>query len=298
MSAFAGRLYMSRIAIVTDSNSGISQKQAEELGIFVLPMPFMINGEDFFEDVNLTQEQFYERLAEDADVSTSQPSPDSVMTLWDKVLKDYDQIIHIPMSSGLSGACMSATMLANEEYEGKVYVIDNQRVSVTMRQSVLDAKAMADAGLSAEAIRDKLIETKMESSIYIMIDTLHYLKKGGRITPAAAALGTLLRLKPVLQIQGEKLDAFAKARTTAQGKSIMINAIKSDIESRFGGMEAGDFWIAGAYTNNLDAALEWKKEVEEAIPGHEMHLDPLSLSIACHIGPGALAVTVTRKVHF
>jgi DegV family protein with EDD domain len=289
---------MSRIAIVTDSNSGITQKQAGELGIFVLPMPFMINGEDFYEDINLTQEQFYEKLAEDANVSTSQASPDSIMTLWDNVLKDYDQIIHIPMSSGLSGSCQSAMMIANEEYEGKVFVIDNQRISVTMRQSVLDAKEMADAGLSAEAIRDKLIETKMESSIYIMIDTLHYLKKGGRITPAAAALGTLLRLKPVLQIQGEKLDAFAKARTTAQGKSIMINAIKSDIENRFGGMEAGDFWIAGAYTNNLDAALEWKKEVEEAIPGHEMHMDPLSLSIGCHIGPGALAVTVTRKVHF
>jgi DegV family protein with EDD domain len=189
-------------------------------------------------------------------------------------------------------------MIANEEYEGKVFVIDNQRISVTQRQSALDAKEMAEAGLSAEAIRDKLMETKMESSIYIMLDTLHYLKKGGRITPAAAALGTLLRLKPVLQIQGEKLDAFAKARTTAQGKNIMINAIKSDIENRFGGMEKGDFWIAGAYTNNLDAALEWKKEVEAAIPGFDMYLDPLSLSVGCHIGPGALAVTVTRKIHY
>lgn len=289
---------MSKIAIITDSNSGITQKQGEELGIYVVPMPFMINGQDYFEDINLTQTQFYEKLAEDADVSTSQPTPDSLMTLWDKVLKEYEQIIYIPMSSGLSGSCQSAYMIAQEEYEGKVFVIDNQRISVTQRQSALDAKEMADAGLSAEQIKDKLMETKMESSIYIMLDTLHYLKKGGRITPAAAALGTLLRLKPVLQIQGEKLDAFAKARTTAQGKNIMINAIKSDIENRFGGMEKGDFWIAGAYTNNLDAALEWKKEVEAAIPGFDMHLDPLSLSVGCHIGPGALAVTVTRKIHY
>ncbi len=289
---------MSKIAIITDSNSGITQKQGQELGIYVVPMPFMINGVDYFEDINLTQEQFYEKLAEDAEVSTSQPTPDSLITLWDKVLKDYEQIIYIPMSSGLSGSCQSAYMIAREEYEGKVFVIDNQRISVTQRQSALDAKAMADAGLSAREIADKLIETKFESSIYIMLDTLHYLKKGGRITPAAAALGTLLRIKPVLQIQGEKLDAFAKARTTSQGKSIMINAIKSDIENRFGGMEAGDFWIAGAYTKNLDAALEWKKEVEQAFPGHEMYMDPLSLSVGCHIGPGALAVTVTRKIHF
>lgn len=289
---------MSKIAIITDSNSGITQKQGEELGIFVVPMPFMINGEDFFEDINLTQSQFYEKLAEDANVSTSQPTPDSLMTLWDKVLKDYEQIIYIPMSSGLSGSCQSAYMLAQEEYEGKVFVIDNQRISVTQRQSAIDARDMAKAGLSAEEIKKKLLDSKFESSIYIMLDTLHYLKKGGRITPAAAAIGTLLRLKPVLQIQGEKLDAFAKARTTAQGKSIMINAIKSDIENRFGGMEAGDFWIAGAYTNNLSAALEWKKEVEEAFPGHEMYMDPLSLSVGCHIGPGSLAVTVTRKLHF
>ncbi len=288
---------MSKIAIITDSNSGITQKEAEQLGIFVVPMPFMINGEDFFEDINLTQDQFYEKLAEDASVSTSQPAPESLLTLWDKVLKDYDQIIYIPMSSGLSGSCQSAYMLAQEEYEGKVFVIDNQRISVTQRQSALDAKAMADAGYTAEQIKDKLLEMALDASIYIMLDTLHYLKKGGRITPAAAALGTLLRLKPVLQIQGEKLDAFAKARTTAQGKSIMINAIKADIENRFGGMEAGDFLIAGAYTNNLEIAQEWKKEVEAAFPGHEMHMDPLSLSVGCHIGPGALAVTVTRKLH-
>ena len=288
---------MSKIAIITDSNSGVTQSQAEEIGVFVVPMPFRINEEDFFEDINLTQEQFYQKLADDAKVSTSQPSPDSLMTLWDKILKEYDQIVYIPMSSGLSGSCQSAMMIANEEYEGKVFVVDNQRISVTQRQSVLDALEMAKAGYSAEQIVDKLIETKFESSIYIMLDTLYYLKKGGRITPAAAALGTLLKLKPVLQIQGEKLDAFAKARTSSQGKNIMINAIKSDIENRFGGYEAKDFWIACAYTKDLDSANEWKKEVEAAFPGIDVYMDPLSLSVACHIGPGALAVTVTRKLH-
>lgn len=289
---------MSKIAVITDSNSGVTQSQAKELGLFVVPMPFMINDEDFYEDINLTQEQFYTKLGEDAAVSTSQPTPDSLMTLWDKVLKDYDQIIYIPMSSGLSGSCQSAYMIAQEEYEGKVFVVDNQRISVTQRQSALDALEMAKAGLSAEEIVKKLMDTKFESSIYIMLDTLYYLKKGGRITPAAAALGTLLRLKPVLQIQGEKLDAFAKARTTNQGKNIMINAIKADIENRFGGMDAKDFHIACAYTKDLEAATAWKKEVEEAFPGFDIHMDPLSLSVACHIGPGALAVTVTRKLHF
>nr|WP_297706128.1 DegV family protein [uncultured Butyrivibrio sp.] len=289
---------MSKIAVITDSNSGITQSQASELGVFVVPMPFTINNEDYFEDINLSQEQFYQKLAEDACVSTSQPSPDSLMTMWDKVLQDYDQIIYIPMSSGLSGSCQSAMMIASEEYEGKVFVVDNQRISVTQRQSALDAKAMADAGLSAEEIVKKLMDNKFESSIYIMLDTLYYLKKGGRITPAAAALGTLLRLKPVLQIQGEKLDAFAKARTSSQGKNIMINAIKADIENRFGGFDSKDFWISCAYTKDLETASEWKKEVENAFPGVDINMNPLSLSVACHIGPGALAVTVTKKVHF
>lgn len=289
---------MARVAIVTDSNSGITQSQAKELGIYVVPMPFMINNQEFFEDINLSQEEFYEKLTGNAEVSTSQPTPDSLMTLWDEILKEYDEIVYIPMSSGLSGSCQSAFMLAGEEYEGKVYVVDNQRISVTQRQSAIDAKAMADAGFSASDIARKLFDTKFESSIYIMLDTLYYLKKGGRITPAAAALGTLLRLKPVLQIQGEKLDAFAKARTSSQGKNIMINAIKSDIENRFGGFDAGDFWLEIAYSHDKDAAEEWKKEVSAAFPGHEIYMDPLSLSVACHIGPGALAVAVTRKLHF
>lgn len=289
---------MAKIAILTDSNSGITQAQAKELGIHVVPMPFMIDEEEFFEDINLTQEQFYQKLGDNANVSTSQPTPDSLMKIWDELLKDHDSIVYIPMSSGLSGSCQSAYMFAQEEYEGKVFVVDNQRISVTQRQSAIDARDMAAAGYSAEDIVQKLMDTKFESSIYIMLDTLYYLKKGGRITPAAAALGTLLRLKPVLQIQGEKLDAFAKARTTNQGKSIMINAIKNDIETRFGGEEAKDYWIAAAYTKDLDSANEWKKELEKEFPGMDIHMDPLSLSVACHIGPGALAVTVTRKLHF
>ena len=289
---------MSKIAIVTDSNSGITQNQGKELGIFVVPMPFMINGEDYFEDINLTQEQFYEKLAGDAEVSTSQPSPEYLINLWDSILKDYDQIVHIPMSSGLSGSCATANMLASEDYEGKVFVVDNQRISITQRQSVLEAKDMADKGFSAEEIKQKLLDYKFESSIYIMLDTLYYLKKGGRITPAAAALGSLLKLKPVLQIQGEKLDAYAKARTTSQGKSSMITAIRNDIENRFGGLKEDDFYLQAAYTYNYDEALIWKKEIETAFPGHDVYLDPLSLSVACHIGPGAMAVAVTRKLHY
>jgi DegV family protein with EDD domain len=287
---------MSKVAIVTDSNSGITQAEAAELGIYVLPMPFMINEETYFEDINLTQEQFYEKLAAGADIATSQPSPESVMKLWNSVLKEYDQIVHIPMSSGLSGSCQSAIMLA-EDYEGKVQVVNNQRISVTQRQSCLDAKLLAAKGMNAKEIRDFLEADKFNSSIYIMLDTLYYLKKGGRITPAAAAIGTMLRLKPVLQIQGEKLDAFAKARTTTQGKSIMINAIKNDIENRFGGMtEDKHIWLEIAHSANPEAAMNYKQEVQEVFPGYDIHIGALSLSIACHIGPGSLALACCRKI--
>jgi len=287
---------MSKVAIVTDSNSGITQSSAAEYGIFVLPMPFMINGETFFEDISLTQEEFYERLASGAEICTSQPSPESVMNLWDKVLKEYDEIVHIPMSSGLSGSCQSALMLA-EGYDGRVCVVDNQRISVTQRQSCLDAKLLAAKGMNAKEIKDFLEADKFNSSIYIMLDTLYYLKKGGRITPAAAAIGSLLRLKPVLQIQGEKLDAFAKARTTAQGKNIMINAIKNDIINRFGGLtEDKHIWLQVAYTYNREAAESYAREIAESFPGYDIHIDPLSLSIACHIGPGSLAIACCKKI--
>lgn len=287
---------MAKIAVVTDSNSGITQAQAPELGIYVLPMPFMINEKTYFEDIDLTQEQFYEMLATGADISTSQPSPEAVMKLWDELLQDYDEIVHIPMSSGLSGSCQSAAMLA-QDYDGKVQVVNNQRISVTQRRSALDAKDLIAKGLNAAQIKDALEEDKFNSSIYIMLDTLYYLKKGGRITPAAAAIGTLLKLKPVLQIQGEKLDAFAKARTTSQGKSIMINAVKNDITNRFGGFtERKEVRLGIAYTYDTEAAQAWKDEMAAAFPGYEIHMDPLSLSVACHIGPGALAITCCKKM--
>ena len=287
---------MSKVAVVTDSNSGITQQQAKIEGVYVLPMPFFVNGETYFEDINLTQEQFYEKLESDADISTSMPAVADVIDTWDRLLKEYDEIVHIPMSSGLSGSCEAAMVLA-QEYEGRVQVVNNQRISVTQKQSVLDARTMAEQGRSALEIKNYLEETRYESSIYIMLDTLYYLKKGGRITPAAAALGTLLKLKPVLQIQGEKLDAFAKARTTKQGKSIMIEAIRNDLKERFHDPEGKDMWIHAAYTKNLEAAEAWKQELMAAFPGHEIVMDPLSLSVSCHIGPGALAVTCCKKLH-
>ena len=284
-----------KIAVVTDSNSGITQKQAQEMGLYVLPMPFMINNETYFEDITLSQAEFYERLASGADVVTSQPSPDSVMKLWDELLQTYDEIVHIPMSSGLSGSCQSALMLA-ADYEGRVQVVNNQRISVTQRQSALDAMELADKGMDAAQIKQFLEDDKFNSSIYIMLDTLYYLKKGGRITPAAAALGTILRLKPVLQIQGDKLDAFAKARTVSQGKSIMINAVRNDMEKRFGGVNKDNIWLQIAYTYDLDAAKQLRDEVAAQFPGFAIHMDPLSLSIACHIGPGSLAVACCKKI--
>ena len=286
---------MGKIAIVTDSNSGITQSQAKELGIYVLPMPFMINEETFYEDITLSQEAFYEKLSEGAHVITSQPTPDSVMKLWDELLEEYDEIVHIPMSSGLSGSCQSASMLA-QQYEGRVQVVNNQRISVTQRQSALDAKKLAEDGKNAAEIKKFLEDDKFNSSIYIMLDTLYYLKKGGRITPAAAALGTILKIKPVLQIQGERLDAFAKARTVTQGKNLMINAIRNDMENRFGGVREENIWLQVAYTYDKDAANQLKAEVQEAFPGFDIHMDPLSLSVACHIGPGALAVACCKKI--
>lgn len=286
---------MKKIAIITDSNSGITQSEAKELGIHVLPMPFMINGEDYFEDINLTQDQFYEKLMSGADVMTSQPSPDSVMKLWDDLLKEYEEIVHIPMSSGLSGSTQTAMMLA-QDYDGKVQVVDNQRISVTQRHSVLDAMKLASEGKDAATIRQILLDDKFNSSIYIMLDTLKYLKKGGRITPAAAALGEILRLKPVLQIQGEKLDAFAKARTVSQAKTIMLNQVKADAEKRYGGLNPDNVTIMMAYSHNEEAALQWKEEILKELPGYDIITNPLSLSVACHIGQGALALACCKNL--
>lgn len=287
---------MSRIAIATDSNSGITQAQGKELGIFVLPMPFYINDELFLEDITLSQEQFYQRLAEDADVKTTQPAPGDVIELWDKILKDYDQVVYIPMSSGLSSSCETAQMLA-EDYEGKVFVVNNQRISVTQRQSVLDAQALAEAGVEAAEIRRRLEETKFDSDIYITVDTLKYLKKGGRCTPAAAAIGTVLGLKPVLRIQGEKLDSFAKARGWKAAKKTMLDAIHKTMDTQFAGLSGPEkLHIAAAFTGKREDAREWLEELEHEFPGYPIHMDPLSLSVACHIGPGALAVTITKAL--
>ena len=260
-------------------------------------MPVLIDGEQYFEDISLTQEQFYEKLKSDAQVSTSQPSAFDVGELWTKLLNEYDKIIHIPMSSGLSETCHTLAHLAETEYAGKVYVIDNQRISITMRQSVTDAQRMLADGKSAEEIRDFLMETKMQSSIYIMVDTLKYLKKGGRLTPAVAAIGTLLKIKPVLQIQGEKLDQFAKVRKIADAKTTMINAIRHDMETRFKDLRArGKMTLAVAHTQNFEEAEIFADEIKSAFPDVEFtYIDPLSLSVSCHIGPGALAVAATIR---
>ena len=286
---------MSRVAIVTDSNSGITQSQAKELGITVMPMPFFIDNETYYEDIDLTQEDFYQKLTENASISTSMPLVGNVTDTWDALLQEYDEIVHIPMSSGLSGSCETAMMLA-QDYDNRVFVVNNQRISVTQRQSVLDAMELAKRGYGAEQIKEILEREKMESSIYIMVDTLYYLKKGGRITPAAAALGTLLKLKPVLQIQGEKLDSFAKARTVKQAKNIMIEAMKSDFNQRFNDPEGKNMYLEIAYTYNLEAAEAFRKEVEAEFPGMEIVKNPLSLSVSCHIGPGALAIASSKKI--
>ncbi len=288
---------MSRVAIVTDSNSGITQETAGEMGIRVLPMPFTINGNEYFEGISLTQEEFYRKLAKDEDIATSQPSPESVLELWNELLKEYDEIVHIPMSSGLSGSCQTAIALA-DDFEGKVQVVNNQRISITQRQSVVDALRLAKEGKSASEIKAILEKVKLESSIYITVATLKYLKKGGRLTPAVAAIGTMLRLKPVLQIQGERLDTFSKARTMQQAKKTMIDAIRNDIETRFGGLEAKDVHLDIAHTNNEEEAMKFKAEVEAAFPGYSVeYVDPLSLSVSCHIGDGSLAIAATRNLH-
>lgn len=285
---------MKKIAIVTDSNSGITQEMGKSMGIYVIPMPFFIDGELFLEDITLTQEEFYKRLGDNSDISTSQPSPGEVMECWDELLKEYDEIVHIPMSSGLSSTCHAAQSLS-QEYEGKVCVVDNQRISVTQKQSVEDAITLREAGKSAAEIKEILEAEKLQASIYITVDTLKYLKKGGRITPAAAALGTVLNLKPVLQIQGEKLDAFSKVRGWKAAKRTMLKAIEKDLEERFS--EVGEDMVLGmAYTCSKEEAQEWKQEIAEKFPEYEIVEGPLSLSVACHIGPGAMAVTCMKKV--
>lgn len=287
---------MKKVAVVTDSNSGITQERGRELGVAVIPMPFFIDEKLYLEGITLSQEEFYQRLEEDADISTSQPAPADVTGLWDELLKEYDEIVHIPMSSGLSATCATAQMLAND-YGGRVQVANNQRISVTQRQSVLDAVWLREQGQDAKQIKEALEREKMQSSIYITLETLKYLKKGGRITPAAAAIGTVLNLKPVLQIQGDKLDAFAKVRGKKAAKRAMIKAMKKDFETRFAQfVSEGKMCLEIAYTGNLEEAEEFKAEVQEQFPGFDIWMDPLSLSVSCHIGQGALAIACAKKI--
>ena len=286
---------MGKIAIVTDSNSGITQDQGRELGVYVVPMPFYINDVMYLEGITLSQEEFYKRLMQDEKISTSQPSPGEVCGLWDNLLKEYDEVVHIPMSSGLSASCETAMSLARD-YDGKVQVVDNQRISVTQRRSVLDAIELVKAGRSAAEIREILERTGGDSIIYITVDTLKYLRKGGRITPAAAALGTLLRIKPVLQIAGERLDAFSKVRTMKQAKTAMMAAIAKDLEGFLGDPKGQDTYFQVAHSCNEEEAGELKAALEELYPNWPVESAPLSLSIACHIGPGSLAVACTRRL--
>ena len=288
-----------KVAIMTDSNSGITQTEAKELGIFVLPMPFTINGQEYEEDINLTQEEFYDKLMSGAEVFTSPPAAGEGPRFFDNILKEYDEIVHIPMSSGLSGSCQTALMLAQEdEYQGKVYVVDSQRISVTQKWDVYDALEMSKQGKSAKEIHDILMANKLNATIYITVNTLEYLKKGGRITPAAAALGGLLKIKPILTIQGEKLDSFQKTRTMAKANKIMIDATLKDIRERIDpeNDDMRNARIMIAYTYDKEQALELKKQVEEVFPNHEVICDPLSLSVACHIGPHSLAVAACKKI--
>ena len=288
---------MGNVAIVTDSNSGISQAEGKELGIYVIPMPFLVDGKLYFEDVDMNKEQFYHFLENDADLSTSQPSPGDVMDLWDKLLKEYDEIVHNPMSSGLSASCSTAMGLARD-YDGKVQVVDNQRISVTMQQSVMDAKHLVAAGKSAAQIKEILEKEALESSIYLMVDTLKYLKKGGRITPAAALLGSALNLKPILQIQGDKLDAYKKVRGVKAAKKNMLEAMKKDVEGRFSDyVTKGQLKLHVAYTTDEETAKQWKEEVQNMFPDIAItRMDPLSFSVTCHTGPGVLAIAASHAL--
>ncbi len=287
---------MSKVAIVTDSNSGISINEKDE-DLYVLPMPFLINEAEYFEEVSLSQKEFYEKLKNNANISTSQPSPFNVTEIWDKALETHDELVYIPMSSGLSESCNTAKNLA-KNYNNKVYVVNNQRISVTQKESVYEALKLAKQGKTAKEIKDILKQRRLDSSIYITVATLSYLKKGGRITPAAAILGSLLNIKPILQIHGGKLDAYAKVLSFGQAKMRMINAIKKDLETVFKEYyDKGEMVLEIAHTNIPEEAEKFKQEIQRNFPNMQItYIDPLSLSVACHIGPGSLAIATTRVI--
>lgn len=287
---------MGRIAIVTDSNSGITREEAAALGAYVVPMPFFIDGELYYEGITLTTQEFYKRMAAGSEISTSQPTPGAVLELWDELLETNDEVVYIPMSSGLSGSCATATALA-EDYDGRVHVVDNQRISATQRQSVIDALNMARDGLSGAQITEVLLRERLEASIYITVDTLQYLKKGGRITAAAAALGTVLGIKPVLQIQGDKLDAFSMAHGLKAAKRQMLDAVERDLEKRFSGKRG--VMVAAAYTCSEAEAEIWSDEIRARFGERYCgYIAPLSLSVACHTGPGAVAMGCVKAAEW
>ena len=288
---------LKKIAITTDSNSGILPEELQHEGVFILPMPFLIDGAPYYENVNLTQDEFYVLLNKQATVSTSQPSPADMAEFWTEILKEYDEIVHIPMSSGLSQSCASAAITA-QDFDGKVHVVDNRRISVTLKESVFNALALRAQGKSAAEIKEYLIDTASDSSIYIAVDTMKYLKKGGRVTPAAAMIGTILKIKPILQIHGDKLDKFALPRNMLKAKEIMKEAVKKDLENIYSDYLAnGELELCVAHTNNEAQAEIFLKEVQAAFPNIPVRFcEPLSLSISCHTGPGALGISVTRIV--
>lgn len=280
-----------KVGVATDTNSGINAEEAAAIGARIIPMPFFIDGEEFLEGCTISRDEFFERLRGGADIKTSQPSPGALTDLWDEMLKEYEEIIYIPMSSGLSSSMATARMIA-EDYDGKVHVIDNHRISQTQKQSVYEALELAKQGRTAAEIEAILNRDALEASIYIAVDTLEYLKKGGRVTPAGAALASILNLKPVLQIQGDKLDAYAKVRGEKAAQERMLQAVEKDINGRFAGRKV---IIKGAYTCSEEAAEAWKKKIEERFPGYHITLDPLALSVSCHIGEGATAITCSLE---
>lgn len=275
-----------RIAVAADTNSGITAEEAKAWGVTLIPMPFFIDGKVYYEGRTLTQADFYRHLEQNTEISTSQPALGEVIETWEGLLKHYDRVIYIPMSSGLSSSAASARLLA-EDFDGKVLVVDNKRISATQRQAVLDALYFVKQGLAAEKIRDILEQTGLDASIFITVDTLKYLQKGGRITPAAAAVGSVLNIKPVLQIQGDKLDAYKKVRGWKSARRVMIEALESELAGRFSGK---DVWLGTAYSGDPKEGEAWRQTVQEHFPDYDVYCGVLPLSISCHTGPGALGI--------
>ena len=288
---------MSNIAIMTDSNCGIMPDEGRDLGIYVLPMPVIIDGQTYYEGIDITLDEFFRKQTEGADITTSQPSPGDVEAMWTELLKTHDEVLFVPMSGGLSNTCQTALMLSGEdEFAGRVFVVNNRRISVTQAQSVLDAKLLAEEGKTASEIKEILEAEALDTSIYIAVDTLEYLKKGGRITAAAAAIGTVLKLKPVLTIQGDKLDSFAKARGLKAAFRIMLNAVKNDISSRFSHLGEDSVLKVGIANTLMEPEkLEmFKDEMKKNFPDMELFYLPLTMSIGTHTGPGALGIGAVR----